>query len=327
MPSEKLMHKVNLLISSRGEKGLKLAQKAVADEKFDHEPLREALDFFMNEIWFDPMHPALLSLASEAVGGKPEETAELGAAFVLLAGGADIHDDIIDQSKTKGGKSTIYGKFGTDIAVLTGDALLFEGLYLLHDAVRSFQERKRQQILVSIKEAFWKISSGEAKEASFRGRMDISGEEYFEIINMKVAVAEATTKIGAILGDGTTKEISLLSHYGRTFGILNTVRDEFVDIYEAEEIKNRAEKECLPLPILLTLRNSKKREAILQLLEQSYNRDICEKILDLTVDSKENHILLSRMKKMIEQENVAILEIRNCRKELQLLLRASLEDL
>jgi geranylgeranyl pyrophosphate synthase len=324
---EKLMSRVNALLKERGQKALKLAQQAVSQEKTPYEPLGDALNYFMREVWFDFMHPALMSLACEAVGGNPDETVQVGAAFVLLAGGADIHDDIIDQSATKGGKPTVFGKFGKDIALLAGDALLFKGLYMLHEAVRILQEGKRNQILESVRQAFLGISSAEAKETSCIGREDLTGQEYFGIIKMKVAVAKVTTGIGAILGNGTSEEIEMLSHFGETFGILNTVRDEYIDVFEAGELRNRAENGCLPLPILLTCQDYEKKNTILQLLKQPATDETMEKILEITMDSDETRKFTAEMRGLMEQELQRMSGLQNCRAELALLLQASLEDI
>lgn len=327
MTSKELMQRVNVLLKAHGKKGLKEAQKAMSEEKPTHETLAEALGYFMNEVWFDFLHPALLSLASEAVGGKPDETTRMGAAFVLLAGGADVHDDIIDQSTTKEGKATVFGKYGKDIAILAGDALLFKGLYLLHDAVRLLPDKERQQILEGVRQAFASINSAEAKEASLRGKIDIPGDKYLDIIKMKVAVAEATTRIGAIIGKGTPQQIDVLSEYGRVFGILNTVRDEYIDVFDEVELKNRAEKECLPLPILVTFEDPKKKTEILELIKQPTTKETMEKILDLTMDSLETQNLTKDIKALMRQELQLISVIQNCRLELELLLNATLIDL
>jgi geranylgeranyl pyrophosphate synthase len=205
--------------------------------------------------------------------------------------------------------------------------LLFDGLYLLHEAVRQLPEEKRRQILEYVKGAFRGISSAEAKEASFRGKMEMTGEQFFEIIEMKVAVAQATAKVGAVLGGASAEEVELLGDFGRTFGTLNTVRDEFIDIFEAEELKNRATKECLPLPILFTLENNEKKTEILQLLADSIRDKDLERILDLTLDSEETNQLTERAKKLMTTELQRISALKKCEPELTLLLKATLEDI
>lgn len=320
------MPQVIAIFKERGHEALELARQLMRQEKMEFKPLQDALRYFM-ERWNDILHPALLSLACEAVGGNPKSTIHIGAAIVMLAGGADIHDDIIDQSTTKGGKTTVFGKFGKDIAILAGDALLFQGSYVLQKATESLPPEKRQTILDAMKQAYFEITSAEAQEASLRRNFDLSGQEFLGIIKRKVSAGEASTRIGAILGGGTPAEIEALADYGRTTGTLMTIRDEFVDMFEPEELENRAKHECLPLPILLTFNDPDKKKQILKLLEGELTEDKVEKILDLTLDSKEVRDLKNDMKRTIQEEKQRLSVLENCKETLELILKSSLEEL
>ena len=326
-PKKRLMERAIEILRQSGQEALEMAQEVISRAKIEHQPLHEAMNFFMKD-WEDVLHPALLSLACEAVGGKQELTTEIGASIVLLAGGADVHDDVIDQSIVKDSHPTVYGKFGADLAILTGDALLFNGLYLLHGVCDSLPKDRKLLVLDIIKKAFFNVTSTEAKEAELRGNFHLSPEEYFNIIKAKVAVAEATAKVGAIIGNGTTEEIEQMGNYGRVYGILLTLRDEFIDIYDPIEVKNRAEKECLPLPILVAFKKQKQKEKITSLLKL---KEITEKeideILGLVLASEDVNDLKKEMFSMIEVEKKHLSNIKKRRNTLELLLTATMEDL
>jgi geranylgeranyl pyrophosphate synthase len=325
-PKKKLMEQAIAILRERGQEALEIAKNRIRQEEIEFKPLKEALGYFMED-WDDVLHPALVSLACEAVGGKPETIFQIGAALVLLAGGADVHDDIIDQSVTKGSKETIFGKFGGDIAILVGDALILKGTYLLHEAIELLPENKRKAILNIVRQAFFEISSAEAKEATFRGKTDLSVKEYLEIIRHKVAASEASTMIGAILGNGTAKEIEILGHFGRTFGILLTVRDEFVDVFEKDEITNRAKRECLPLPIIVAFQDNSRKIEIIKLLKSRITASKIERILDLSMDCKENREEIRKMRRMVKQESLRVSTLQHNQAVFELLLKSTLEDL
>ena len=132
---EEMMKLVQELLEERGRKVLEMTRKTVLEEEIESKQVREALNYFMSEYWHDVARPALLSLACEAVGGNPEVTTPIAIPMSLISGAIDIHDDIIDQSKTKGPRPTVLGKFGQDMALLVGDALLFKGFNMLYKAV------------------------------------------------------------------------------------------------------------------------------------------------------------------------------------------------
>jgi len=325
---QKLIEKVKNLLKEKGQKALEIAKQSVLQEKSGYEPINEALRYFMEEIWLDVPHPALLSLACEAVGENPDTTASIGAAITVLAGAADIHDDIIDQSLIKDGKETVFGKFGKDVALLVGDALLFKGLMMLHEACEKLQMNQREEILRLLTQAFFKISGAEAKETGFKGKFDLSAEEYLEIIEDKAAVAEATAKIGAIIGGGTRDEIEALGYYGKTLSVLMTIRDEFIDIFELNEIKNRAENECLPLPILFTFKDSRKRDKIVSLLKEGkLTEKKKNKILDIVMTAVETRELKGKMLSLIKEADQQLKHVKKCKGTLRFILKSILEGL
>jgi geranylgeranyl pyrophosphate synthase len=322
-----LMQEVQAILVQRAKKSVTNAQKVMLEERFQYQRLQQAIEYFMTEIWVNAAHPALLSLACEAVDGNPDATHEISTAIVILTGAADIHDDIIDQSITKDGKPTVYGKFGTDIAIIAGDVLWFKGMLMLTEACEAFPISKKKAILALAKEAFFNIGSAEAKEASLQRNLDISPEEYLEIINMKISVAEATAKIGAIIGDASEKQLQVLGRIGKTLGSLMTIRDEFVDMFELDEIKNRYRNECLPLPILYAFKDTSRKQEILAILsKEDINEVELEKMLTMIVESQQVKQLVKKMSVWIEAATIELAEIGKS-KEFKKLLDSTIKDL
>jgi len=187
----------------------------------------------------------------------------------LISGAIDIHDDIIDQSKVKGSRPTVLGKFGKDIALLAGDALLLKGFTLLHEAVEKGIPAEKVVVIIDIiKKTFFELGDAEALELQFRGRIDVTPEEYLQVVRKKAADVEAHTRISAVLGDGSKEEIEALSEYGRLLGMLILLRDDLIDMIDFEESVHRIRRECLPLPILYSLQNSKIKPEITSVLSR-----------------------------------------------------------
>jgi len=256
------------IFKKRGMKALQIARREALQERITSPMAREALTYFMKEYWHDLARPSLMSMACEAVGGNPELTTPVAVPMILISGAFDIHDDIIDRSKRKDGRPTVYGKYGADIALLVGDALLFKGLTLLNDVQnRGISAEKTAQSHDIVKNMFFELGDAEALELDLRGRIDVSPEHYLAIVRMKAADVEAHTHISAILGDASKKEVKALSEYGRLLGMMIILRDDLIDLMVAEEFLNRIKRECLPLPLLYGLQdpNAKTRlESILR---------------------------------------------------------------
>jgi geranylgeranyl pyrophosphate synthase len=325
---ETLTEQTLALLRERGKESLRIAKQFIQQEKITSEPLRDVLNYFIQEVFKDITQPGLLSLYCEAVGGQREETAKVGAALVLLVGAADLHDDVIDGSETKDQKPTVLGKFGKDLTILAGDALLIEGLYLLHQATVDYPVKKLNAILELVKQAFFGLSSAEIEEATHRGDKNLTAEQYLQIIKKKVVVSEATAKIGAILGNGTDNDLETLAYMGRALGLLNTLRDEFIDVYVPEELENRFANEVLPLPVLYVFRDPAKKEEIIKLLgKRKVSKKKAEKILDVVMEAKETDALRQLMKLEIHEATQRLANLKANKEVLKSLLESSLENL
>jgi geranylgeranyl pyrophosphate synthase len=324
----KLTLQVKKLLWEKGQKALQLAKQSVVEDKIPSERLQAAVEYFMSS-WEDVVHPALMALACEAVGGNADSTTEVGVAYVLLAGGADVHDDIIDESTFKYSKETVLGKFGKDIAILTGDALLFKGFFVLHKACEALEFEQQKEIIELTKRAFYGISSAEAKASCLREKSHSPNpDEYFEMIKTKATVGEAVTKIGAFIGKGSPEQIAMVGDFGRTLSILFTIRDEYIDVFDVDELKNRNANECLPLPILFALESKEKRDEIIRLLgKNTLNKNEHAQIIDVVLEANQTRKLRKKMTTMIKEETERLGTVPFHQNPLVLLLKSTIEDL
>jgi geranylgeranyl diphosphate synthase type I len=309
------------ILDDRGKRALELARKTVLEEKTESKQVHEALNYFMTEYWYDVTRPALLSLACEAVGGDPELTTPIAISMTLISGGIDIHDDIIDQSKEKENKPTVYGKFGKDIALLVGDALMFKGFAMLYkSSEKGLCPEKIATISDIIKKTFFELGDAEALELQFRGREDVTPEEYLYVIRKKSADVEAHTRISAIIGGASAEEIDALGEYGRLLGMLVILRDEMIDMLDPKETIHRIKKEHLSMAIIYALQNNEFKPAISSLLQKTTTIRDAEK-LSLLVDKAGGYSQTHEyMAKLVSTAKDKIDKAKVCNKHLALLV-------
>ena len=251
-----------------------------------------------------PVFPALVSLSCKATGGKPEKTIGVSAALSLIASAADVHDDIMDKSAEKHNKKTVYGKFGADIALLVGDALLFQGLNLLHRESAAFSEEQKLRILSLVNEAFLKSSKAEAKETAIKGKIEIQPEKYFEILQLKCAVPQVHCQIGAVIAGASDNVVSKMGEFGKTYGIVALIAEEFVDLLTLDELENRLKNECPPLPFLHALQNPMLRHELLQLTSDATMSAVnFKRVVAIVMKSKDAQDICKRMDVDFQIEN------------------------
>jgi len=326
---EKSIEKILKILKQRASKPLQAAKKAILKENVQSKEAHEALRYYA-ENFLEPTAPAFVSLACEAVGGNPEKTTLMGAVTVLYVGAVDIHDDIIDQSKKKNGRPTVFGRFGKDIALLTGNALLLEGFALFNKATQTLELDDEKCIVDTMKTAFFEMGDAHALEVSLKGKLIVTPKEYLQMVKKKVAPWEAFTRIGAILGNGTKREIDVLATYGRTWGMLSTIRNDFVDLFDTDELQNRMLNEILPLPILYALESPRIKKKITAMLsEDRITQEDLEMILNLVLRSKQVENLRTFMRELIGEaiSHLNVLKKSEAKSVLELFISLMLEDL
>lgn len=273
LSGEKLSEYIARLFKERGKEALEIARAIVMEEaeKIDCKEAREALEYFMNEYWKDTARAALLSIACETLGGEHRKTVHIAVPLILIGGAVDIHDDIIDRTKIKRRGLTVYGKFGGDIALLVGDALLFKGLSLLSQVSEKIEPEKLRTIVEVLKNCFFELGDAEAIETSMRRKSrktTLAVNEYMGYVRKKAAEVEAYMRIAAILANASTKEIEALAQYGRILGILITIGDDNSDTLNPRDLINRIKHEVPPLPIIYALSQENAREKLMPILQK-----------------------------------------------------------
>jgi geranylgeranyl pyrophosphate synthase len=331
-PNSMLIESMKDIVKQRGKESLRVAQKEILLLFRDDGVISEALKYFANVILRGalPVFPALISISCEAVGGKLEKVPPIGAAIILIAGAADIHDDVIDQSLTKGSNCTVLGKFGEGPAILAGDALLIQGLMRLQKECELIPKKQGEKILNLVARAAFEVSRAEALETQLRGKLDLSPDAYYEVIRHKAVVPELTMKIGAILGNGDEMVIEALGQFGRAFGIVSTIAEEFMDLLERRELQNRLKNECPPLPFLCALQDPLMKTQILSLLkDKPLSRRTFEEITSIILNSQGAQELKKEMSLLVQNEfsRLPLLANDKAREEIKILLSASFESL
>ena len=154
-------------------------------------------------------------------GGSEEIAVPFGEAVFLIASAADLHDDIIDQSFSKGPKKTVLGKFGSIETLLAGDTLLVRGLTRLNEACASIPKEQEELINCLAANAIFELCIAESLETKLRvSKLKVKPDDYNEVIRFKAGFPEFTLKTGAIIGKGNLECIEILGSFGRTFGVI-----------------------------------------------------------------------------------------------------------
>lgn len=170
------------------------------------------------------LRPQLGIMAYLAVGGKQiQEVVPMAAAVEMVHTATLVHDDINDHSLTRRGKITVHAKWGRTFALLAGD-YLFTKVYELMAPYSS-------EYNVIMADACIKLVEGETLQAAAAKSGSLDRQTYKVIISRKTAsLFEAASRMGAMLGGGSEKEIEALATYAYNLGLTFQIIDDILDI-------------------------------------------------------------------------------------------------
>ncbi|MEM2105744.1 MAG: polyprenyl synthetase family protein [Candidatus Bathyarchaeia archaeon] len=325
---KKLMVKALDLLQKNSIRALEKAKEQILNEKLESEKARKALKYYA-ENWNDTTHPGILALACKAIGGNITKAEQVQIAMLYLSAAIDLLDDVLDKSKVKNGKPTVFGRYGQDIALLLSNAMMIKGFTLLYGCSKDFTQETFKALMETIKADFYEMGNANLLEIDLKGKVDVSPEICMSILEKKAASIAIHIKIGAIIGGGSLEEIEALTTYGKILGMLIILREEFIDIFEPAELKNRIKNEILPVPILFAFKDRETKRKILNILSKpKVSEEDASKIVEYVFQSKNVEKLRRRLKRLANNavKSLSIFKrIRN--KELELLIKGAIEDL
>jgi geranylgeranyl diphosphate synthase type II len=174
------------------------------------------------------IRPALLLLANDLFGGKIENAFNSALAIEVFHNFTLVHDDIMDNAPLRRGKPTVFKKWNSSIAILTGDVMLIQAIQLLSkDNPNTLPE-----VLSIFNTTAIEVCEGQQFDMNFETSNNVSIDDYLKMIELKTAVLlGCSLKIGAILANTSQENINHIYEFGKNLGIAFQLMDDVLDLY------------------------------------------------------------------------------------------------
>jgi octaprenyl-diphosphate synthase len=199
------------------------------------------------------IRPALLLLAAKLFDCEGRGAVRLGAVVEIIHTATLVHDDIIDEAKTRRGRPAANTQWGNSKCVLAGDWLYMQAFKI------AVQERNFR-ILDTLIELTQQMVEGELLQMETLG-MAITLEQYFDLIYRKTAcLFSVCMRLGAILGEATPAQEQALAQYGHDLGMAFQIVDDMLDLTASEDVLGK--------PVASDLREGKATMAVIHALDR-----------------------------------------------------------
>lgn len=200
------------------------------------------------------IRPALLILCSKLLRYGGNDHISMAALVEFIHTASLIHDDIIDNADRRRGRDSVHTRWGPNISVLLGD-------YLYIKTIGLSLESAHPGVVRILTDVSARMIDGELTEYTLSGNLDTAEHDYLEIISQKTAsLFAAACQIGAVLGEATPEQETLLVDYGRNLGLTFQVIDDLLDFQGDEDelgkpILSDLSEGRITLPLIYTLQN------------------------------------------------------------------------
>lgn len=169
------------------------------------------------------MRPALVLLVAQALGYRGDHQHLMAAVVEFIHTATLLHDDVVDESALRRGRSTANAVFGNAASVLVGD-------YLYSRAFEMMVDVDDMRIMQIMSGATTVIAEGEVLQLLNVHDPEVSEARYLQVVRFKTAkLFEAAAEAGAVLAGATPAQRDAAAAYGRHIGTAFQLVDDVLD--------------------------------------------------------------------------------------------------
>lgn len=171
--------------------------------------------------------PTVLLLVAHQGEPRPEDAVFTATVIELIHTATLIHDDTIDRSALRRGLPTINAMYNDLVSTILGD-------YIYTKAFFELLQHELPQVVPVVARTTYRMSIGEMLQLQQKDDLDLTEEQYFELVDEKTAsLMAAATEVGALVGGMERERVERYRRFGQALGRAYQVTDDLFDFLEA----------------------------------------------------------------------------------------------
>ncbi len=208
-------------------------KKALKSENFDFKPseLYEPISYTLS-LGGKRLRPVLTLMACDFFEGKIENAIYPAIGIEIFHNFTLLHDDIMDKAPIRRGKETVYKKWDSNIAILSGDVMFA----LAYKYITKADKKILPEVLSVFNQTAIQVCEGQQYDMNFEAAQNVTIQDYLKMIRLKTAVLlGASLKIGAIIAEAGNHEKEEIYNFGVTIGLAFQLKDDLLDVFGNEQ--------------------------------------------------------------------------------------------
>lgn len=177
------------------------------------------------------IRPVMALLATDCFGGNTEDTLHAALGIEIFHNFTLLHDDIMDDAPLRRGETTVYKKWNSNIAILSGDTMFA----LAYEYITQTKSVYLAHILKVFNRTAIEVCEGQQFDMNYETE-EIAIADYMQMIKLKTAVfLGASLKIGAIIANAAPDDIENIYQFGENLGTAFQLQDDLLDVFGNED--------------------------------------------------------------------------------------------
>ncbi|MGQ2906466.1 MAG: polyprenyl synthetase family protein [Aliihoeflea sp.] len=169
------------------------------------------------------LRPMMTLAAAQMFGYAGDGHVKLAMAVEFMHTATLLHDDVVDESALRRGRSTARMIWGNQASVLVGD-------YLLGQAFRVMVDVGSLDALDVLSSAASVIAEGEVMQLGVAKNLETTEDDYLAVIKAKTAALfSAAAEVGPIIAVASKADRAALRSYGVNLGLAFQLVDDALD--------------------------------------------------------------------------------------------------
>ena len=174
------------------------------------------------------LRPVLLLITAEAFGGSIEESMPAALAVEIFHNFTLLHDDIMDNADVRRGKPSVYAKWGANVALLSGDAMLITA----YKSLAKVASERLPRVMNIFSDMALEVCEGQQYDMDFETMSKVSVEEYMQMIERKTsALLSGSAMIGATMAGASDDDIKKIYRFATELGLAFQLQDDVLDSF------------------------------------------------------------------------------------------------
>lgn len=266
------------------------------------------------------LRPALVLIAGQAGKYDLDRLMPPALAVELVHTATLVHDDVLDEARSRRGRPTVNVRWGRERAVATGDVLFGKAFEIL-------ARECDIEVIRVMAETSLALSMGELMQQEAAHKVDEDMERCLRRIRSKTAVLfSACTELGALVSQAKEEDMAALKRYGESLGMAFQIFDDILDLAADEGVLGKRvgtdlREGTVTLPILYALKELEKNAKELRdvLKKRKPAQEDVKRVIEIILKTKSIEMAKAKAKAYLDEALKAVSNLSNSalKKELE----------